>query len=199
VIPHLIEWVMDGESFREQRQRALKNLRGTVLEIGFGTGLNLPFYPPTVKELIAVDAVEFDHKFLESHRQKNSPVVHFIRSPGEALPLKDQSVDNVVTTWTLCSVDDPVRVLSEIKRVLKPGGTYTFVEHGRSYERHIAKLQDWLTPMQKCISGGCHLNRNIDKIVASSGLKIEHLEQFYMKGLKVGTYLYFGEAKNTET
>ena len=195
ILPHIIEWVMNGKAFSEQRQRILEHLQGEVLEIGFGTGLNLPFYPPTVKEIIAVDAVEFDRKYLESHRKASSPVVHLIQSRGETLPLNDQSVDHVVTTWTLCSVDNPAQVLSEIKRVLKPGGTYVFVEHGKSSERHIAKLQDWLTPIQKRIGGGCHLNREIDKIIFNSGLKVKHLEQFYMKGMKVGTYLYFGETK----
>lgn len=195
VLPYLIELMMDADAFREQRQRALKTLNGKVLEIGFGTGLNLPFYPPGVKEIIAVDSVEFSKKYLESHKKPDSPLVKFIHSPGETLPIENQSIDHVVTTWTLCSVDDPIQVLSEIRRVLKPGGTYTFVEHGRSSEPLVARLQDWLTPIQKCIGGGCHLNRRIDKIISESGLHIESLENYYMKGPKVGTYLYFGQAR----
>ena len=197
VLPHLLEWTMDRDPFRELRRRALGELDGRVLEIGFGTGLNLPFYPSGVTELLALDAMEFDKKYLESRRSSACPPLRFIHSPGERIPLEDRSVDYVVTTWTLCSVDDPDKVLSEAKRVLKPGGRYVFVEHGKSPEPFVSKLQDWLTPVQQRIGGGCRLNRKMDEIVARSGLDPEQLDRFYMKGPKIGAYIYLGHARKS--
>jgi ubiquinone/menaquinone biosynthesis C-methylase UbiE len=191
-----MNFMMDRESFRDLRRQALKDLDGVVLEIGFGTGLNLPVYPKAVQKIIAVDPADFSNRYLvENH--ETGPSIEFIKAPGEALPIENDSVDHVVTTWTLCSVKNPSQVLSEIRRVLKPGGTYVFVEHGKSPEQHIAKLQDWLTPVQKCIGQGCHLNRKIDDIISHSSLHLEKIENLYMKGPKIAAYLYIGIARKT--
>ena len=195
IIPRLMNLAMDSEPFHKVRKRALKNLDGTVLEIGFGTGLNLPFYPQAVKKIIAIDSVEFDSKYINAHKIANGPSVHFIHCPGESLPLRANSVDHVVTTWTLCSVQDPLKILAEINRVLKSGGTYVFVEHGKSPEPFIAVIQNCLTPIHKRCGGGCHLNCSMNKIIAQSALRIKKCNHFYMKGLKFRSYLYVGLAR----
>lgn len=131
VFQFLLNSVVGRDSFGELRKKALKDLDGAVLEIGFGTSLNLPYYPQAVRKITAIDPERFQKRYMKTN-SATSPSVEFIQAPGEALPLDSQSVDQVVTTWTLCSVKDPSQVLSEIERVLKPGGTHVFVEHGRA-------------------------------------------------------------------
>jgi ubiquinone/menaquinone biosynthesis C-methylase UbiE len=113
---------------------------------------------------------------------------------GEAIPLNDSTIDAAVSTWTLCSIPDPEKALREIRRVLRPGRRFHFVEHGLSPDDKVARWQDRLTPLQKVIAGGCHLNRRIDRLVQETGFELERLENVYMKGPKIGTYLYKGVA-----
>ncbi len=194
IFPILMNFVMDRSSFRDLRKKALKELDGVVLEIGFGTGPNLPFYPPTVQKVIATDPENFQKSIPASTPAPHLPV-EVVQAPGERLPIESESVDHAVTTWTLCSVHDPARVLSEISRVLKPGGSYVFVEHGRAPSPFTSKLQDWLTPIQRRVGCGCNLNRRIDAIIRESPLKIECMENLYMDGPKIASYLYIGRAR----
>jgi ubiquinone/menaquinone biosynthesis C-methylase UbiE len=118
-----------------------------------------------------------------------------VDASAEAIPLDSRSLDTVVMTWTLCSVPDAPRALTEIRRILKPTGRLLFVEHGRSPESAVERWQDRLTPARRCISGGCHLNRKVDSLVVASGLRIEHLETGYMRGAKPMTFMYEGSAR----
>jgi ubiquinone/menaquinone biosynthesis C-methylase UbiE len=197
ILPRVVNRVMDDQEFVPHRKACLANLAGVVLEIGFGSGLNLPFYPSGVRQLYALDPATVGRR-LAAERLADSPFpVEFVGLYGEAIPLHDASVDAVVSTWTLCSIRDPAKALGEMRRVLRPGGRLHFVEHGRSPEAKVARWQDRLTPIQKLVAGGCHLNRKIDALVLEAGFEMEQLENVYMKGPKIATYLYKGVAVNT--
>jgi ubiquinone/menaquinone biosynthesis C-methylase UbiE len=123
--------------------------------------------------------------------------VDYVGLDGEHLPMEDASVDSVLTTWTLCTIPTVERALSEIHRVLRPGGTLHFVEHGRAPDPRVARWQDRLTPVQRLIAGGCHLNRQIDELVAAAGLEVDRLETFFVKGPKALGYMFEGQARRT--
>ena len=168
-----------------------------MLEIGFGSGTNVPFYPATVSRVVAVDPAEVGRK-LAGKRLARSPIpVEFVGLDGEHLPLDDASVDHVLSTWTLCSIPDVEQALAEVRRVLKPGGTLHFCEHGASPDPGVRKWQERLTPIQRRLFGGCHLDRAIDRLVAGSGLVIETLDTSYMRGPKLVGHMYEGIARKT--
>lgn len=196
VLPRVINRFMDDEEFVVHRKPCLAKVSGRVLEIGFGSGLNLPHYPQGVERLYALDPATLGRRLAEKRIAACPFPVEFVGLYGEAIPLEDASVDAVVSTWTLCTVPDPGKALAEIRRVLKLGGGLHFVEHGRSPEERIARWQDRLTPIQRVVGGGCHLNRRIDELVLGAGLEMEELDNVYMKGPKIGTYLYKGVARN---
>lgn len=176
------------------RQEILSSASGEVLEIGFGTGLNLPYYPSTVKTLTAIDPNEGVNA-IAKQRIQDSPITVTLKPlSGESLPLANNSFDTVVCTWTLCSIPQVDKALQETFRVLKPNGKFIFIEHGLSPERGISTWQNRITPLQKKIADGCHLNRPIKDLVAQFFDQIE-VEEFYAKGLpKVGGYFYKGTA-----
>ena len=194
ILPRVINWFMAGCDFAPHRKECLKAVSGDVLEIGFGSGLNLPHYPPEVRKLYALDPATLGRRLAEARIAASPFPVEFVGLYGEAIPLNDATVDTAVSTWTLCTVPDVGKALREIRRVLRPGGRFHFVEHGRSPEEKIARWQDRVTPFQKRVGGGCHLNRKIDSLVLEAGFEIERLENVYMKGPKIGTYLYKGVA-----
>ena len=199
ILPRIINRAMDNEEFVAHREPCLAGVSGVVLEIGFGSGLNLPYYPAEVRKLYALDPAPLGRR-LAAERIAASPFpVEFVGLYGEAIPLNDASVDAVVSTWTLCSLSDPLKALGEIRRVLRAGGRFHFVEHGRSPEPRVARWQDRLTPFHKILGGGCHLNRKIDALVLEAGFELERLENVYMKGPKIGTYLYKGVAVSSGT
>ncbi len=197
ILPRVVNWFMAGCDFAPHRKECLEGVSGDVLEIGFGSGLNLPHYPPDVRKLYALDPATLGRRLADARIAACPFPVEFVGLYGEAIPLNDATVDSVVSTWTLCTVPDVGKALREIRRVLRPGGRFHFVEHGRSPEEKIARWQDRVTPFQKLVGGGCHLNRKIDTLVLKSGFEIERLENVYMKGPKIGTYLYKGVAVAT--
>jgi SAM-dependent methyltransferase len=194
VLPRMANVMLGLREFVPLRQRVASGLEGDVLEIGFGSGLNVPHYPPEVRKVCAVDPATVGRK-LAGDRLAASPVpVEFVGLDGEELPLEDASIDHVLTTWTLCTIADLDRALAEVHRVLRPGGALHFLEHGRSPDPNVARWQDRLTPLQRRVHGGCHLNREIDAFVRRSGLELTRLENFYLKGPKPFGYMYEGIA-----
>lgn len=198
VLPRLIDVVMRGADFDEIRARVADGLRGEVLEVGFGSGLNVPHYPAAVTRVRAVDPATVGRR-LAANRLAASPVpVEFVGLDGQRLPVDSASVDHVLVTWTLCSIPDVGRALEEIRRVLKPGGTLHFAEHGRAPDPGVARWQDRLTPIQRRLFGGCHLNRPIDQLISAAGLDLTSLDTGYLPGPKVLGYLYEGVATKAD-
>jgi ubiquinone/menaquinone biosynthesis C-methylase UbiE len=195
VLPRVMNVVMSrGSELARIRARVAAPLAGDVLEVGFGSGLNLPHYPPAVTHLSAVDPAVVGRR-LAARRVEQSPVpVAYVGLDGQALEHESDSVDHVLATWTLCSIPDVALALREIRRVLRPGGRFHFVEHGRSPERRVAAWQDRLTPIQRRLVGGCHLNRRIDRLVVDSGLDVVRLETYYAEGPKSLGYMFEGVA-----
>lgn len=162
------------------RQRALAGAAGEVLEIGFGTGLNLPHYPAAVRRLVAVDPSTSLRSRVEARiRAAGFPVERVALPADGALPLDSGRFDCVVSTWTLCTIPDPAAALHEIRRVLRPGGRYLFLEHGVSPEPSVARWQRRLSPLQSLLGGGCRLDRAIDQVVCDGGFALERLERFF--------------------
>ncbi|OQW33005.1 MAG: hypothetical protein A4E19_06555 [Nitrospira sp. SG-bin1] len=186
---------MAGEEFRRLRRGLLASAHGEVLELGIGTGLNLPHYPETVTELHAIDPAQLLPKTISARSARLSFPVRIQRDSAETLPYADRRFDYVISTWTLCTIPDPVLALQEVGRVLKPGGKFLFLEHGRSDDRKVAAWQDRLNPIQNVIGCGCNLNRQIDRLIAQAGLQIAHLDRFTMTAVpRLGGEMYRGTA-----
>ena len=195
VFPHLLDWIMSQPAFMAAREELLTEVQGDVLEIGFGTGLNLDYYPEAVESLTTVDVNPGVHRLAEKRLAANRLPVKFELVSGEHLPMPDNSYDAVVSTWTLCSIPDVVGALKEIRRVMKPEGKFYFVEHGLSPDPKIARWQHRLTPIQKVIGDGCHLNRDTLKLIEQAGLKTLSYRQFEAEGLPaIGAFMTLGVA-----
>lgn len=195
IFPRLMDWVMAGEEFRRLRTGLLAQVHGEVLELGIGTGLNLPHYPKTITWLHAVDPANLLLKIVTERSTSQSFPIRIQPVTAESLPYDDRSFDFVVSTWTLCTIPDPVKALREVRRVLKPNGRFLFLEHGRSDDEKIAAWQDRLNPVQNIIGCGCNLNRKIDQINAQAGLKIMTLDRFQMQSVpRLGGEMYRGTA-----
>jgi ubiquinone/menaquinone biosynthesis C-methylase UbiE len=195
LLPRLIDFTMRNKETARLRRESLTHAHGNVLEIGIGSGLNLPFYP---SEVACVHGIDSSPELLRMARRQAASVpvkVEFLaQSAEQILPLPEASIDTAVITWTLCSIPDAGAALEQVKRVLKPSGHLLFVEHGRSDNDRVVAWQDRLTPIWKRIGGGCHLNRKIDGIVTSAGFKIQDLKTFYLPGPRPMTYTYQGTA-----
>ncbi|MEO0947631.1 MAG: class I SAM-dependent methyltransferase [Cyanobacteria bacterium J06641_5] len=195
LFPRLLDWSMSGEITARYRRQVLKDLSGDVLEIGCGTGLNFPYYPSSLQTLVASDPNPGMLAIARKRQQELPFAIELVEAGGEALPFASDRFDAVVSTWTLCSIPDSAAALAEFQRVLKPGGKFVFVEHGLSPEQSVQTWQNRLTPIQKRIADGCHLNRNIAQLVESAGFAIASLEHLYMPDIpKVLGYLYLGAA-----
>jgi ubiquinone/menaquinone biosynthesis C-methylase UbiE len=164
------------------RQRVCEGLRGEVVEIGFGSGLNVPFYPVSVTRVAAVEPADVGWKLAEK-RLKASPV-HVERAglDGQSLPFADDSFDSALSTWTMCTIPDLEAALAEVRRVLKPGGTLRFVEHGLAPDENVRRWQHRLEPVQKRVFGGCHLTRPIVDLLKRGGFTITEVDVFYEDG-----------------
>jgi len=194
ILPRAIDLTLRGAEFARLRARVVAGLTGQVLEIGFGSGLNIPYYPPRLKRVQAVDPAAVGRR-LAAKRAAACPVpIDYIGADAQALPVGDASVDSALSTWTLCTIPDASRALAEICRVLRPGGALHFVEHGLAPDAKVARLQQRLTPFQHRAFGGCHLNRRIDQLVAAAGLELTRMDTYYMKGPRALGYTFEGVA-----
>jgi ubiquinone/menaquinone biosynthesis C-methylase UbiE len=195
ILPHVINLAMSNRELRQYRQRVISHAKGRVLEIGIGSGLNLPFYGEHVEEILGLEPAARLLAMARRMASESKQAVKFIAGSAEAIPIEDQSIDTVVTTWTLCSIPDAIGALREMRRVLRRDGQLLFVEHGLAPEGNVQRWQHRLTPVWKTLGGGCHLNRPIRALIEGAGFGIEQLETGYMKGPKPMTFLYEGWAK----
>lgn len=196
IFPRLMDWVLRGERFQTERRLLLTPVHGLVLEIGFGTGLNLPHYPRTVTALHTVDPAPLLSDRVAVRVAQASFPVHIQHVSAERLPYDDASFDYAVSTFTLCTIPDPARALRDIRRVLKPDGHFLFLEHGRSDDPLIARWQDRLNPLQHLLACGCNLNRRIDQLVLDAGLRLEQLDRYCLPGVpRIGGEMYRGTAR----
>ncbi len=194
ILPYLLDWSLSDSVFAKYRQEVLAGVEGEVLEIGFGTGLNLSYYPEQIHKIITVDNNPGMNALAQKRIQESSITVDHRILNGENLPMADNTFDSVVSTWTLCSIEKVEQALREIYRVLKPGGKFLFLEHGLSNEPNVQVWQNRLTPLQKVIADGCHFNRNIRQIVENQ-FDVVTLEEFYAEKMpKIGGYMYKGVA-----
>ena len=194
IFPYLLDWSLSDSTFNQYRQEVLAEVEGEVLEIGFGTGLNLSFYPDEIHKIITVDNNPGVHKLAQKRIEKSTVTVDHRILSGENLPMADSTFDSVVSTWTLCSIEKVEQAVKEIHRVLKPGGKFFFIEHGLSNEPSVQTWQNRLNPIQNVIADGCNLNRNIRSIVEQEFNKVDVKEFYADKTPKFMGYMYKGVA-----
>ena len=194
--PIACDFLMSRSALAEARQDLLSRVQGEVLEIGFGTGLNLRHYGSGVRKVMAVD-INPGMANRARRRIEDHPIPVDIRLvDGAALPLEGDSFDSVVTTWTLCSIRDVAQALEEIGRVMKPDGCLYFIEHGLSDDPRTRRWQNWLTPLQRLIAEGCHLNRDIRALIEGQNFEITELKQYEMdEAPRTHGYTYQGIAR----
>ena len=182
VLPRLVNVVCGMEVAREQRQRVCERLHGQVVEVGFGSGLNIPFYPDAVSGVAAIEPADVGWKLARKRLASSDVAVQRTGLDGQSLPLADDSCDTALTTWTMCTIPDVNAALLELRRVLKPGGTVHFVEHGLAPDEEVRRWQHRLEPIQKRVFGGCHLTRPIVELLKGAGFAISELDVYYEKG-----------------
>jgi len=195
LLPWLVHLAMQSRAAAAERARIVPLASGVVVEIGVGSGLNLPFYGPGVARLYGLDPSPPLLRMAKRGAATRAMPIEWIEGIAEAIPLDDRMADTVVTTWTLCTIPDPVRALGEMRRVLRPDGRLLFVEHGRTPEPGVRAWQDRLTPLWRRIGGGCHLNRPIDALFVAGGFRLDTLSAGYGAGPRPFTYLYRGIAR----
>lgn len=197
ILPRLIHLAMRQRNLAAYRARIIPAAQGRVLEIGIGSGLNLPYYGAAVEQIIGLDpSPKLLAMVREAARRRTAIPLDLIEDSAEAIPLYNRSIDTIVTTWTVCSIPDAQRALGEMRRVLKPGGRLLFVEHGRSPDPGVRRWQDRLTPVWRRVGGGCHLNRAIGELIEGAGFRIERIETGYTRGPKPMTFMYEGVARS---
>jgi ubiquinone/menaquinone biosynthesis C-methylase UbiE len=195
ILPRLIDLAMRNKEVKRYRRKVIPPAAGEVLEIGAGSGLNLPFYGSQVQRLHALEPSQALLRMASRKLPGAAFEVELLRGSAEEIPLADRSIDTVVTTWTLCSIPDVAKALREARRVLKPGGSLLFVEHGHAPDASVAAWQRRIEPLWKPLAGGCHLTRRIDRLIREAGFEIVELENEYLKGPRPLTYTYCGRAR----
>jgi ubiquinone/menaquinone biosynthesis C-methylase UbiE len=195
ILPRLCDFAMRNKQLRPFRERVIGAAEGRVLEIGVGSGMNLPFYRPPVREVLALEPTPRLVTMARTASRATIMPVSFLEASAEAIPLDQHSVDTVVTTWTLCSIPQAGAALKEMRRVLRPQGKLLFVEHGLAPDAGVRRWQDRLTPVWRRFSGGCHLNRPIRSMIEGEGFRIDRIETGYIAGPNPMTFMYEGSAR----
>ena len=195
VLPRLVDRVCGMAELRPLRQEVVQGLRGDVVEIGFGSGLNLRYLDADeVDKLLVIEPNDTARRLGEERTARSDVPVEFLGLDGQALPLEDGSVDAVLSTFSLCTIPDVDTALREVRRVLRSGGELHFLEHGLSPDPKVARWQHWLTPIQRKVAGGCHFDRPIADLVTGAGLEMTALRNTHLKGPKFPGYIFLGTA-----
>lgn len=197
ILPRFINCACATKPIMKQRGKVVPLATGTVLEIGIGTGLNLPYYDASkVQRVIGLDPSEASWELAGERAAHLDFEVEFIGLPGEEIPLTEASVDTVLVTFSLCTIPDPVTALRGMARVLRPGGSLVFCEHGRAPDSNIKKWQDRINPVWRRFAGGCHLNRDIPRLLEQGGFVVTDMETGYLPGTpKFAGYNFWGSAR----
>ncbi len=197
VLPRLTNVLLGNAEFgRKFRARACAGLRGDVIELGFGSGLNLPYLPPEVMGIWTVEPSRVALELARSRIDGSNIAVHTGSLDGARLGFPDDRFDAALSTMTLCTIPDVDAALAELRRVLKPGAEFHFAEHGLAEDQNVARRQHRFEPMQKRFAGGCHLARDISALITAAGFEVTELDRRFMKGPKPWSYMYAGRATN---
>lgn len=195
ILPHMIDFACSASPNQKQRQKIVPEAAGEILEIGFGSGLNVPFYDSSkVGKIWALEPSEGMRRKAQPAVEGTDMEIEFIDLPGEQIPLDDNSVDTVLVTYTLCTIEDTQRALAGMRRVLKPDGRLLFIEHGKAPDENVQRWQDRLNPVWSRIAGGCQMTRDIPALIKEGGFDIKVDERMYIPGAKVLCYNYWGSA-----
>ena len=198
VLPYLLDLACNVRPVQQQRRRVVPQARGRVLELGIGSGLNLAHYDPAVvSEVIGVDPATQSRGRIEKRIAASRLQVQLVPVSAEKIPLPDASFDTVVMTYTLCSIDDPLAALAEVRRLLRPSGRLLFCEHGRAPEDAVRRWQERISPWWQRLAGGCHLDRDVPALLTRAGLTSCEIHMGYIKGPRPFTYNYWGSAMTT--
>ncbi len=196
ILPWLIDLAMRNKDATRHRHSLVPELEGGVLEIGIGSGLNLPFYSSKVSSIVGLDPSLPLLQRAEAKKMQAPCTVELVEGSAEVMPFEDNSFDSILTTWTLCSVPEAPAALAEMRRVLKPAGGVYFVEHGLAPEPGVNRWQNRLNGLWGRCAGGCHINRKMDLLFTDAGFEFDRLETGYLaKGPRILTYFYKGRAR----
>jgi len=182
VLPRIVNVACNAKPNRELRERVCAGLAGDVVEIGFGSGLNVPFYPTTVEKVVAIEPSDLGWRLAGKRLASSAVPVERGGLDGQTLPYPDATFDAALTTWTLCTIPDAAAALREVRRVLKPGAPLHFAEHGLAPDQSVQHWQHRLEPMQKRLFGGCHLTRPVAELITGAGFTIKDVDVFYLHG-----------------
>lgn len=195
ILPHLIDFACSTKPNRKQREKIVPLAEGEVLEIGFGSGLNLPYYDARkVQKIWGLEPSEGMRRKAQPMVEASGLNVEFIDLPGESIPLEANSVDTVLVTYSLCTIPDAVAALEGMRRVLRPGGRLIFCEHGIAPDESVRRWQRRLNPAWRRVAGGCNMDRDIPDLIAKGGFEISVDERMYIPGIRMLCYNYWGTA-----
>ena len=195
ILPRLLNCAMSQKQMARVRAQIVPEVAGDIVEIGFGSGLNLSHLGREVRSVTAVDPSEGLHRLAEPRIEKAAAEVIHMQTTAEALPCESNSFDAALCTWSLCTIPDPMAALQELRRVLRPGGLFAFIEHGASPDAGIRRWQDRINPFWNRIGGGCHLNREPEVMIREAGFEIKRIDASYIPGPKIATYTFRGLAQ----